>query len=60
MIFLGRRDKKLLKIADFPEDDMKVEAVIPAILEELKAIIPFTRHLMPDGPMNLVRVKMFY
>lgn len=60
MIFLGQRDKKLLKIADFPEDDMKVEAVIPAILEELKAILPFKRHLLLDGPMNLVRVKIFY
>lgn len=36
---------------------MTMEAVIPGILKELNATIPFARYIIPDGSMNLVRVR---
>ena len=44
----------LLKIADFPEGDMKMEDSIPSILAEVHRSMPFQRHILPDGAMNLV------
>ena len=46
--------KGLLKIADFPEEDLKMEDTIPSILEEVHRTMPFKRHILPSGAMNLV------
>lgn len=44
----------ILKIADFPEGDCKMETAIPNILREVHDSMPFKRHILPTGPMNMV------
>ena len=44
----------ILKIADFPETEISMEEVIPEVLEEVHAAMPFKRHILPGGAMNMV------
>ena len=52
--FLDSAKEEVLKIADFPENDLSMEDCIPAILEEVNRTIPFPRHIRPDGGLNMV------
>lgn len=42
------------KIADFPETDCKMENTIPDILAQAHKAMPFKRHILPNGALNLV------
>ena len=48
----GRND--VLKIADFPEDELDMETAIPQVLRTAQNAMPFKRHILPSGPLNLV------
>ena len=44
-----------LKLVDFPEEaeNISMTLTLPFVVKELHAAVPFKRHLLPNGPLNM-------
>lgn len=43
-----------VKIADYPEKELELRWTVPRLVQEFSRIMPFQRHMLPTGPLNMV------
>ncbi len=50
----GQAEGNWKTIGDYPESNPDLRLMVPEIVDELYSVMPFKRHLLPTGPMNMV------